>query len=72
MDQLKSVRPSANMNAAGLGADMVSALGPWLVRVLAWAGYDTAEKLREASDTELREIIGVERIDLQRIREVVG
>lgn len=70
--QLQSLAPSADMNAAGRGADMVSELGPWLVRALALAGYDTVEKLREASDAELREIIGVERIDLQRIREVVG
>lgn len=68
----RSLRPSADMNAAGLGADMVSELTPWLVRVLALHGYDTVEKLREASDAELREILGVERIDLQRIREVVG
>jgi len=72
VEQLKSLRPSANMNAAGRGADMVSELGPWLVRVLAWAGYDTVEKLREAGDADLLRVVHADRRVLELIREVVG
>jgi hypothetical protein len=66
------IRPSADMDAAGRGADMAARLGPRLVKLLALAGHDTVDKLRVASDEALLEVIGVTEADLQLIREVVG
>ena len=74
MDQLRSLRPSADMDAAGRGADMrrIGDLDPHLLRVLAMAGYDTLERLRAAGDDELLRVAGVDRAALRRIRVAVG
>jgi hypothetical protein len=75
--QLKSICPSADMNAAGRGVDLAgvtlsACLGSWLVRVLAHAGYDTVDKVRAASDEGLLLVNGIDEFALRQIREVVG
>lgn len=72
MVRQRSLMPSADMDAAGRGADMAARLGPRLVKLLAWAGYDTVDKLRVASDDCLLEIVGVGQEDLELLRKVVG
>lgn len=43
-----------------------------LVQLLADAGYDTLEKIRNASDEELLEIDGIGPKSLEKIRQAVG
>jgi DNA uptake protein ComE-like DNA-binding protein len=43
-----------------------------LVQILADAGYDTLEKIRNASDEELLEIDGIGPKSLEKIRQAVG
>ena len=77
MDKLKSIRPRADMNAAGRGANLrrpweLDVLGPHLLHVLAVSGYDTLDKLRAASDDELLQVVGVDQAVLGVIREVTN
>ena len=52
------------MNEAGLRADVV--------QNLIAAGFDTAEKLKAASDEELDDVEGIGHSTVQKLREVLG